>query len=127
VEQLSRRAAADVDAFYAERRLGPAPDEHVLVLTFDGKGIVMRPRRAAPGHREGRRRGQDQAGDPPVTGREEKPDLDYATALAPGWPVARVRSVDRQARNRAGSGGSIRTIRPPHIRRAASQATSSLV
>ena len=43
VEELARRAAADVDAFYAARRPGPAPDEHVLVLTGDGKGIVMRP------------------------------------------------------------------------------------
>jgi hypothetical protein len=43
VEQLARRAAIDVDAFYGERRPGPAPDEHVLVLTGDGKGIVMRP------------------------------------------------------------------------------------
>src|SRR6266487_691264 len=43
VEELARRAAADVGAFYASRRPGPAPDEHVLVLTCDGKGIVMRP------------------------------------------------------------------------------------
>ncbi|MGD0935763.1 MAG: ISKra4 family transposase [Streptosporangiaceae bacterium] len=43
VEELARRAAADVDAFYAGRRPGRAPDEHVLVLTGDGKGIVMRP------------------------------------------------------------------------------------
>ncbi len=43
VEQLAARAAIDVDAFYASRRPGPAPDEHVLVLTGDGKGIVMRP------------------------------------------------------------------------------------
>jgi hypothetical protein len=43
VEELARRAAADVDAFYADHRPGPAPDEHVLVLTGDGKGIVMRP------------------------------------------------------------------------------------
>jgi hypothetical protein len=43
VEELARRAAADVDAFCADRRPGPAPDEHVLVLTGDGKGIVMRP------------------------------------------------------------------------------------
>ena len=43
VEELARRAAADVDAFCAARRPGPAPDEHVLVLTGDGKGIVMRP------------------------------------------------------------------------------------
>jgi hypothetical protein len=43
VEELARRAAADVDAFYADRRPGPAPDDHALVLTCDGKGIVMRP------------------------------------------------------------------------------------
>jgi hypothetical protein len=38
VEELARRAAADVDAFYAGRRPGRAPDKHVLVLTGDGKG-----------------------------------------------------------------------------------------
>jgi hypothetical protein len=43
VEELARRAAADVEAFYAARRPGPAPDDEVLVLTCDGKGIVMRP------------------------------------------------------------------------------------
>ena len=48
VEELARRAAADVDAFYADRRPGPAPDEHVLVLTGDGKGIVMRPEALRP-------------------------------------------------------------------------------
>jgi hypothetical protein len=42
-EQLARRAATDVDGFYSHRRPGPAPDEHALVLTCDGKGIVMRP------------------------------------------------------------------------------------
>jgi len=43
VEELARRAAADMDAFCAERRPGPAPGDHVLVLTADAKGIVMRP------------------------------------------------------------------------------------
>lgn len=43
VEELVLRAAADVEGFYADRRPGPAPDDHALVLTFDGKGIVMRP------------------------------------------------------------------------------------
>ena len=43
VEQLAVRAAADVDAFYAARRPAPAADEVLLVLQFDGKGIVMRP------------------------------------------------------------------------------------
>jgi hypothetical protein len=41
-EELARRAAADVDAFYQARRPGPAPAGHALALTFDGKGIVMR-------------------------------------------------------------------------------------
>ncbi len=43
VEQLAVRAAADVDAFYAARVPGPAAEEVLLVLQFDGKGIVMRP------------------------------------------------------------------------------------
>jgi hypothetical protein len=75
VEELARRAAADVDSFYADRRPGSAPDEHVLVLTGDGKGIMMRPEalrpatakaaaagqnklatRLSPGEKHGRRR-----------------------------------------------------------------------
>ncbi len=43
VEELVLRAAADVDGFCEDRRPAPAPDDHALVLTFDGKGIVMRP------------------------------------------------------------------------------------
>jgi hypothetical protein len=43
VEELARRAAADIDAFCAGRRPGQQPDDALLVLTFDGKGIVMRP------------------------------------------------------------------------------------
>jgi hypothetical protein len=42
-EELALRAAADVDGFCAGRRPDPAPDDHALMLTFDGKGIVMRP------------------------------------------------------------------------------------
>ena len=42
-EELVLRAALDVDGFCEDRRPAPAPDEHALVLTFDGKGIVMRP------------------------------------------------------------------------------------
>ena len=43
LEELVRRAAAHVDAFYLWRVIRPAPDGHALVLTFDGKGIVMLP------------------------------------------------------------------------------------
>ena len=50
VEQLASRAAADIGAFYTARQPAPAPDDRLLVLTFDGKGIVMRPR--TEGHRQ---------------------------------------------------------------------------
>jgi hypothetical protein len=43
LEGLARRAAADVEAFYLHRVIEPAPDGYPLVLTFDGKGIVMLP------------------------------------------------------------------------------------
>jgi hypothetical protein len=43
LESLACRAAADVEAFYLHRRPDPAPEDHALVLTFDGKGVVMRP------------------------------------------------------------------------------------
>ena len=43
-EQLAVRAAEDFDAFYEARRAAagePQPDESVVVLTFDGKGVVL--------------------------------------------------------------------------------------
>ena len=43
-EQLAARAAEDFDAFYDARRAAagePAPEESVVVLTFDGKGVVL--------------------------------------------------------------------------------------
>jgi hypothetical protein len=80
-EELARRAAADVDAFYDQRKPAAAPDDHVLVLTCDGKGIVMRPdalrpatakaaaasrtklaARLSPGEKKGRKRMAELAG-----------------------------------------------------------------
>jgi hypothetical protein len=43
VEQLAERAAADVEAFYASRPRPEAGPDEVVVLSVDGKGIVMRP------------------------------------------------------------------------------------
>jgi hypothetical protein len=45
IEELVRRAALDFVSFYAQNRAPsePAETSDVLVLTFDGKGIVMRP------------------------------------------------------------------------------------
>ena len=42
-EELARRCAAHVEAFYLSRVVSPAPDGWPLILTFDGKGIVMLP------------------------------------------------------------------------------------
>jgi hypothetical protein len=48
VEELARRAAADIDRFYADRRPGPCDDDVTLVLQADGKGIVMLPAALRP-------------------------------------------------------------------------------
>jgi hypothetical protein len=42
VEELAVRAAQDFDAFYALRRLESQPTDALLVISTDGKGIVMR-------------------------------------------------------------------------------------
>jgi hypothetical protein len=42
-EELAARAAADFDGFYRGRQPPPAGPGSVLVLSADGKGIVMRP------------------------------------------------------------------------------------
>jgi hypothetical protein len=48
VEQLARRAAVDVEAFYDGAPRPPADPSDVLVLSADGKGIVMRPNALRP-------------------------------------------------------------------------------
>jgi len=48
LEELARRAAVDVEAFYLQRVIDPVPDGWPLVLTFDGKGIVMLPAALRP-------------------------------------------------------------------------------
>lgn len=42
-EQLTRRAAVDFDAFYAQHQVEAADPDDVLVISVDGKGIVMLP------------------------------------------------------------------------------------
>jgi len=48
VEQLAHRAAVDFDDFYAQRRPPVGARRDVLVLSADGKGIVMRPEALRP-------------------------------------------------------------------------------
>jgi hypothetical protein len=80
-EELARRAAAHVEEFYAWRRVQDAPGGCPLILTFDGKGIVMLPgslrpatakaaetaenklaTRLSPGEKNGRKRMAEVAG-----------------------------------------------------------------
>jgi hypothetical protein len=42
VEELTKRAAQDFDAFYADRLCEPEDTDDLLMLSFDGKGIAMR-------------------------------------------------------------------------------------
>jgi len=48
LEEMVRRSAAHGEAFYMSRVIRPASDGHPLVLTFDGKGIVMLPEALRP-------------------------------------------------------------------------------
>jgi hypothetical protein len=48
VEQLAYRAAVDFEEFYATRERPATAEEDVLVLSADGKGIVMRPEALRP-------------------------------------------------------------------------------
>jgi hypothetical protein len=48
VEELASRAAVDFDDFYAQRRSPAGAGRDVLVLSADGKGIVMRPEALRP-------------------------------------------------------------------------------
>jgi hypothetical protein len=43
IEQLTERAAVDIEAYYRHHEPQPVPKQYLLVLSFDGKGIVMRP------------------------------------------------------------------------------------
>jgi hypothetical protein len=43
VEQLTVAAASDIDAFYQATTPLPSSDDTLLVLSVDGKGVVMRP------------------------------------------------------------------------------------
>jgi hypothetical protein len=42
-EELAAKATLDIEGFYATRELSPAQEGDVLVISADGKGIVMRP------------------------------------------------------------------------------------
>jgi hypothetical protein len=67
VEQIARRAAADFDAFYATRPMNDTADEQelLLVLTFDGAGVVMRTEDLRPATRKAAEKKESEGRWPP--------------------------------------------------------------
>ncbi|MGH3948133.1 MAG: ISKra4 family transposase [Pseudonocardiaceae bacterium] len=105
VEALALAAAADMAGFYAQRERTTCPDTDLLVLTFDGKGIVMRPEalreatakaartagrklatRLSPGEKHGRKRMAELAGVYDATPAPRGPD---DVISRPGQPRTR--------------------------------------
>ena len=101
-EALVEAAAADVRAFYAQKPRTARADPWLLVLTFDGKGIVMRPgslreatakaaraadrklaTRLSPGEKNGRKRMAELAG---VYDAEPVPRVPADVITRPGKP-----------------------------------------
>ena len=75
-EQLAARAAEDFDAFYEARREAagePSPEDSVVVLTFDGKGVVL--------HREDLREATRRAAE---RRRQQREQLSPFNRLKPG-------------------------------------------
>src|SRR5260221_8054683 len=75
IEELVKAAAVDAGAFYAQRVPVPCTSEVLLVLSADGKGIVMRPEGLRPATRkaaEGKRRGRGGVCPPPAPGGETR-------------------------------------------------------
>jgi hypothetical protein len=73
-EELARRSAEDVDVFYRNRAVEPAPDDAFLVLSFDAAGIVMRPTSLRPATKKKAEREPVDGRFPPKLKTGEKPN-----------------------------------------------------
>ena len=79
LEALALHAAADFDGFYAERRRPPASaGDYLLVLSCDGKGVVMRTDALRPATAQAATQACPQTGNPAFQGRE--------SAIVSAWP-----------------------------------------
>jgi hypothetical protein len=73
-EELAQRSAEDVGAFYAERPSDPAPENTLLVLSFDAAGIVMRRTSLRPATRKKAESEPQDASFPPKVKSGKKPN-----------------------------------------------------
>jgi hypothetical protein len=93
LEQLVQAAAVGIDGFYARRVPVPCTSEVLLVLSADGKGIVMRPEGLRPATRKaaaGKKQGRASSAPGLPRGRSR---------AASGWPPWRVSTA--RSRHRA--------------------------
>ena len=81
VEELARRCAAHVEEFCAHRAAGLAPGEWPLILTFDGKGIVMRPEALRPATAKAAASAEGKLADAAVARGEARPQADGRAGL----------------------------------------------
>jgi hypothetical protein len=108
IEDQVVAAAVDIDAFYAAGVPQPRTADDLLVLSVDGKGIVMRPEALRPATRKGRRSPSRPVPHPPGLWREAPPqthgDFDggprrrRGTTPPPRCDQLGGRSGDRQVR-----------------------------
>jgi hypothetical protein len=123
VEEMARRAATDVDAFYADRRPGPSPDDVVLAMQFDGKGVVMLPGALRPATaraaKEGRRKLATRLSPGEKNGRKRMAELAavYDCEPAPRTPADIITPPGKQ---------KPRPTRPPRPKAAGKWLTASV-
>jgi len=87
-EELVRRAAEDVGAFYSQRESKPVPQAALLVLSFDAAGIVMRTASLRPATRKKAESEPPDAGFPPKLGSGEKPNRKRMAQVGTVYAVA---------------------------------------
>ena len=89
LEELARRCAAHVEAFYLRRVVSPAPDGWPLILTFDGKGIAMLPGALRPATAKAAAAAEGKLA------TRLSPGKSTAASGWPSWPASMTRSRSR--------------------------------
>jgi hypothetical protein len=110
VEQLARASTADFAAFYGRREAVAESDDDLLVLTFDGAGIIMRTDELRPQTRRAAEQAAEQPDAwPKRTKTGEKPNRKRMAEVASVYGLA---PFVRTAEDVMGELASIRRARP---------------
>lgn len=87
-EELARRAAQDVTAFYQGREVEPEATDTLLVLSFDAAGIVMRHESLRAGARRAAENAEPTPSFPPKLKTGEKPNRKRMAQVAAVYGIA---------------------------------------